>query len=381
MKLQNITFKFTCLVALIFVSCVNGERKEQGSIPLNQDASTNSHLAAIEKKDEQAQDTKQLKYFYNIDKSNGMAVERIPFPATWVQHDSGDFAFTGPNGIKIYGERGRYFSYSNDPTMMQLYQSTGTNVKYPLNMEQSIEEFLMPSANKIDRKLVKKYPIPQLLEGYKNYVGMAYKIEPSQTKFDATALEWIDPDGTQWITVFLYQLDQAQSAILWGFQLGAMGAPKAYFEQAKQDYLNGWLNKQINHQYVQAINQKTEYAIRQSNEAHAQREAAFKRGMAQRQQQWEANQQSIINKQKDWEANQEAISRRNEMVSDAILGKVNIIDPQSGESSKIDNTDNRYWVNSKNEYIGTNTTYDDPNKNSYINGETWREFKIDNYKN
>lgn len=379
MILYNHTIKFTWFVVLIFISCMDGERKAQ--VDTTTIKSSENNIAALEKQENQTDTIRQLKYFYNIEKSNGWATERIPFPATWVQHDSGDFAFTGPNGIRVYGGFGRGFSYSNDPTMMQLYQATGTEVKYPLNMEQTIEEFLMPIANKLNRKLVKKYPIPQLLEGHKNFYGMMYKVEPTQTQFDATALEWVDPDGTQWVTIFFYHLDQARNSIMWGFIGGAMGAPAAYFEKAKQDYLNGLLNKQINPQWMNAMNQKTEFAIRQSNEAHAQREAEFKRGMAQRQQQWEANQQSISNKQKQWEANQEAISRRNEMVSDAILGKVNIVDPESGSRHKIDNTSNRYWVNSQNKYIGTNTTYDDPNKNSFVNGETWREFKIDDYRN
>lgn len=381
MTLQNHTFKFTWLVALAFISCMEAGKKNEESKTISNEEINTTSLVGMETNTKQVQNIKQLKYFYNIDKTNGLATERIPFPATWEQHDSGEFAFTGPNGIKVYGQGGQYFHYSNDPMMMDLYQQTGMKVKYPLTMEQSIDEFLISTANKSNRKMVKKYPIPQLLEGYKNFVGMIFKTEQNPVQFDATAIEWVDPDGTRWLTVFFYQFEQGQGSILWGCAAGAIGAPEAYFKQAKQDYLNGILNKQINPQWIFKMNQTTESTIRRGEEAHASREAQFKSGVAQRQQQWQADQELKARNQKQWEANQEAISRRNEMVSDAILGKVNIIDPQSGESSKIDNTNNRYWVNSQNEYIGTNTTYHDPNKNSYMNGETWREFKIDNYKN
>lgn len=323
----------------------------------------------------------RLKYFYNIDSRNGMVTERIPFPKDWQQHAGDKLAFTGPNGIKVYGEGGKFFAYSNDPTILQQYQMTGMNVKYPLTMDQTIEEFLMPVADKVNRKMVKKYPIPQLMEFYKTFDGMLFKIEQHPKQFDATAIEWVDPDGTRWITVFNHQIEQGANQTFWGFQTGAMGAPPEIFEQAKQDYLNGLLNRQLNPEWINTMNKQTEYAIRKSNEAHQKREAEFKRGMAERQKQWEADQEVKANNQKQWEAGLEARSRRQEHIADVILGKTNIIDPETGTRHKIDHTSNRYWVNTKNEYVGTNTTYDDPNENAFINNETWREFKVDDYRN
>ncbi len=378
MDLYKHTIKFFGVVALSFISCVNGEQKSNGTNTLNEEG--NQKIAAMNKTEVQAEEIPQLKYFYNTDKTNGMVTERIPFPVSWKQHDAGEFAFTGPNGIKVYGERGQYYFYSNDPTMIELYQATGVQVKYPMTMEQTIEAVLVPTANQINRKMVRKYPINPLLEGYKNFSGMIYKQDQNPVQFDATAIEWLDPDGTRWITVFFYQLEKGRNDVLWGFQAGAMGAPSAYFEEARQDYLNGLLNKQINPQWIKTMNQQSAYAVHQINEQTERQQAEFKRGMAERQKQWEANQEANANRQKAWETNQDAISRRNEMVSDAILGKVNIIDPDSGEKYKIDHNTNRYWVNTQNKYIGTNTTYENPNKNSYLNGETWREFKIDTYE-
>ncbi len=68
------------------------------------------------------------------------------------------------------------------------------------------------------------------------------------------------------------------------------------------------------------------------------------------------------------------------MIADGILGKTNIIDPESGSKTKIDNTSNHYWVNTQGQYVGTDKSYEDPNKNAWMNNETWREFKIDDYK-
>ena len=379
MILKNHTLKYFWIIALAFVSCMDGEKNAKVANTSKKEEV--KALAVMDKDNLQDEPIPQLKYFYNKDSRNGMVTDRYPFPATWQQHNSGDFAFTGPNGIMVYGESGRFFSYSNDPTTLQQFQMVGFNVKYPLSMNETIEEFLVSHANTLNRKMVKKYPIPQLKEFYKNFDSMLFKVEQNPKQFEATAIEWVDPDGTRWVTVFNYQIEQGYNKVHWSFSASAMGAPAAIFEQAKQDYLNGLLNRQINPQWIHTMNQQDQYTIQKSNEAHARRQAEFNRGVAERQKQWEANQENIANRQKQWEANQDAISKRNEMVSDAILGKVNIIDPASGDKTKIDNTNVHYWVNSQNKYIGTDKSYVDPNKNSYLNGETWREFKIDDYRN
>jgi len=377
MMALKIGTKLIGLAALLFVSCMNGEKN-----PLQNTAGIdegNNNLTAIEKTSN-TEKIPKLKYFYNTDSRNGMVTERIPFPKEWQQHKGGEFAFTGPNGIKVYADGGRFFSYTNDPTLLQLYHSTGINVKYPLTMDQAIDEFLVSQSNTINRKMVKKYPISQLMEFYKTFDSMLFKVEENPKQFQATAIEWEDPDGTRWITVFNYQIEQGNNTVNWGFQAGAMGAPAQYFETAKQDYLNGLLNRQINPQWLSFMNKQSEYTIRKSNAAHAQREAAFKRGVAERQKQWEANQDFIANRQRNWEAGLEARSKTQEHIADVLLGKTNIIDPETGDKSKIDHTNNHYWVNSKNEYVGIDESYVDPNKSAFLNNRTWREFKIDDYK-
>ncbi len=370
------------ILTCIFLSCIESKKESaENQLDTNMERAEMTSNEPMTENSIKNTDAPRLKYFYNTDSRNGMVTERIPFPKEWEQHKSGEFAFTGPNGVKVYGEVGQYYSYSNDPMMMNMYQQTGVKVKYPLSMDQTIEEILMPIANKVNRKLVKKYPITPLLEGYKSFCSMIYKQQRNPTQFDATALEWEDPDGTKWVTIFFYQFDQGQNDILWGFQMGAVGAPALYFEQARQDYLNGMLNRQINPEWIRTMNQQTQYAVQKIDEQTERQQAEFKRGMEQRQKQWEADQEMRANNQKQWEAGLEARSLRQEHIADVILGKTNIIDPETGTKTKINHTSNRYWVNTRGYYIGTNTTYDDPNKNAFINGETWREFKVDDYRN
>ena len=369
------------ILVLAFMSCIKSKKESAENQLVNDMQITGiAQKRDVVENNVKSTPAPRLKYFYNTDSRNGMVTERIPFPKEWQQHKGGEFAFTGPNGIKVYGERGAFFSYTNDPTMLQLYKQTGIKVKYPLTMDQTIDEFIVLQANTINRKMVRKYPIPQLMDFYKTFDGMLFKVEQNPKQFDATAIEWVDPDGTRWITVFNYQLEQSSDYVNWGFQAGAMGAPPQYFEQAKKDYLNGLLNRQINPDWLNTMNQQTEYAIRKSNQVHQQREAEFKRGVAQRQKIWEADQEIRAKNQAQWEAGLEARSRRQEHIADVLLGKTNIIDPETGESSKIDHTSNHYWVNSRNEYVGIDESYIDPAKNAFLNNRTWREFKIDDYR-
>jgi len=315
--------------------------------------------------------TPRLKYFNIVDTQNGMVIERLPFPEKWQKHTSGEFAYTGPNGIKVLGERGMNYAFSNDPYTLQLYQSTGMQVAQPLTIEQVVEQVLVPYGNSINRKKTKTYPLNQIADFYKNFDAMLFKVDQNPKHFKAIGIEWIDPDGTKWLTVLHHYVEQGPNHIYWGFAGSAIGAPSAYFEEAKIDYLNGLINRQLNPKWISSMNQQSEYTIRKSNEAHAQREAAFKRGVAERQKQYEANLELRERNQKQWEASLDAKDRRQERISDYILGKTNVKDPTSGERYKIDPTHDHYWINTHGEYVGSDNYKYDPNKDDFINNRTW----------
>src|SRR5690606_16699469 len=152
-----------------------------------------------------------------------------------------------------------------------------------------------------------------------------------------------------------------------------------HFEEAKIDYLNGLINRQINPQWISTMNQQTEYTIRKSNEAHEQREAAFLKGREARQRQYEANLASRERNQKQWETSQDANAQRQERISDYILGKTNVKDPNTGERYKIDPTNDHYWINTHGEYVGSDNYKYDPNKDDFINNRTWNKLEMDNW--
>ncbi len=265
----------------------------------------------------------------------------------------------------MIGDRGMNYAFSNDPTILQQYRAVGWQVKYPLSMDEVVEQEIVPYANTIDRKMTKKYPLKQILDFDNVFNSLLFKVEQNPIHLDAMGIEWIDPDGTKWLTVLHYQIEQGYNNVFWSYRGSAIGSDPEHFEQVKKDYLNGLLNRQLNTEWIKRLNQKNEYTIRMSNADHEKREAEFKAGVAKR--------------QKEWEARQEANAQRQEHISDVISGKVNIVNPAGGEKWKVDHKSNYYWVNSDGKYVGTDDYKYDPNKDDYINNRTWKEFKIDTY--
>lgn len=376
--MKNFKLIVIFIFAIIFHFCLSSSKANNG-IATNKSITATNGIENQEESNQMENLKKRLQYFYVKDTRNGMVVERLPFPETWQQHTNGEFAYTGPNGIKVYGEKGMNYVYSNDPTTLQLYQATGMQVQYPLSIEQVIDQIFVPYGNSINRKITKTYPLNQIADFYKNFDALLFKVDQNPKQIKALGIEWIDPDGTKWLTVLHHYVEQASDHIYWGYAGSAIGAPSAYFEEAKIDYLNGLINRQINPQWISTMNQQTEYTIRKSNEAHEQREAAFLKGREARQRQYEANLASRERNQKQWEASQDANAQRQERISDYILGKTNVKDPNTGERYKIDPTNDHYWINTHGEYVGSDNYKYDPNKDDFINNRTWNKLEMDNW--
>ncbi len=355
MRYLKIICKFSCIVMMCH-SCLSSSQE-------NDKNTSTKELPTVSSEKESG---KRLKYFNITDTRNGMVIERYPFPEKWEQHTGAEFAYTGPNGIRVYSEKGMNYAYSTDPTILQQYEYVGMQVKYPLNVDQVINDVMVPYASQLNRKMTKRYPLSQIRQFDQNLDNMLFKVEQNQKHLAAEAIEWVDHDGTRWLTVLHYILEQNYNNVFWSYRASAICAAPAHFEQAKLDYLNGLLNRQINTVWINAMNQQNEYTIRKNEEAHAKREAEFKRGVEQRQRQWEAS--------------QETAARRQEHISDVLLGKTNIVEPDTGIRSKIDHTSKYYWVNSDGKYVGTDDYKYDPNKDDFINNRTWKEYNLDDYR-
>ena len=97
-------FPLWVLLPILFISCISGnndksnESKNEPSI--KEPTSSNKEF-------QNNSDPKitTLKYFEDVDQGTGTVIERFPFPVDWEQHNSSEFKYTGPNNVRIYGEK------------------------------------------------------------------------------------------------------------------------------------------------------------------------------------------------------------------------------------------------------------------------------------
>lgn len=365
-------------ISILHVSCLNNvgeaqEYDESGSFDQKLDEETNSgnnqsatdHIAKNE----------PIKYFYTVDPQNGMIKSKIPLPSSWEKQKDGDYSFTGPNGIKVYRERTAIYMFSNSPETNQVYQQNGMSIQFPKPIEQVVNENFIDYANTINRKLVKKYPIHQIASLDKQFDSQRYSSMPSQKTFNVMGLEWRDPDGTSFLTVLHHFVSHDNYGGYWGVFYTVLESPENAFNQAKKQYINGILNKQINPQWLQMTNQNDMQMAQQSNAAHQKRMAGIKAMGDQGTANHNARMAAMDKNMASWRANQAAGDRSHNQFIDNIHGNTNVSDLNTGNTYKVEDGANQYWMNNQGEYIQSDNSLYDPNLDQNINYQTWTEYE------
>ena len=380
MKAVISLFSFV-LLSIFFTACFQGN-KEQPNVGDGDNFENYSYeeneAVNYEPIDNQMAKNDAMKYFNTIDSRNGIVMSRIPLPSSWQKQNGGDYLYTGPNGIKIHGERGGSFIFSKDPQMNQMYQQSGMQVQLPKSIEQVINEGFMEYADKINRKFVRKYPMPQIAAWDKQFDDQLYKSMPSQKTFTVMGLEWRDPDGTSFLTILHHFVSYDQYGGYWGITYSVLEASEGAFDQAKTQYINGLLNQQINPQWLQAVNQKDMQIAQQSNAAHQQRMANIKSFGDQNTARFNDRMAAMDQNMASWRANQAASDRNQEQFVDYIYGNTNVSDPNTGQTYKVEAGANQYWMNNQGEYIKSDNSLYNPNLDQNINNQTWTEYEEQN---
>ena len=369
-----------CTVSILS-SCQNGNgdgQKFEDETFYNQEQNDADKIRDKVNFNDQIAKNNAIKYFENIDPQNGLVQSRVPLPSSWQKQNKGDYNYMGPNGIKIHGERSAMFMFSNDQQTNHIYQQNGMQVQFPKPIEQVINEGFMDYANKINRKLVKKYPMPQFASWDKQFDDQLYKSMPSQKTFNVMGLEWRDPDGTSFLTILHHITSYDNFGGYWGITYTVLEASENAFEQAKTQYINGLLNQEINPQWLQAINQKDMQIAQQSNATHQTRMAGIKaigdRGTANHNARMAAMDQNM----ESWKVNQNAGERNQERFIDYINENTNVNDANTGQTYKVEAGANQYWMNDQGEYIKSDNSTYNPNLDPSINNQKWTEYEEQN---
>lgn len=314
-----------------------------------------------------------IRNFQIQDQKTGMVSATIPFPSNWRQvNNSREWTFEGPDNLKISGEFGQNFTYGNS------YNQQGSNSRRPMNIQQIIQEFFMPTAQQTNRTLLTTYELPGVARVTQNYREQLWQYAPSQKSTKVYALEWKDTAGMKYITVLNVIDDQSQLSSYWAFFGSFLQARSKDFEAAKKAFLYGLENKQYNPQWIAVLNNKDINRANVSNTAHQKRMAAIQaRGNASR---------AIAKTYSDIsDISHAGYLKRNNINSAGHSKTINMISENTvianhgtGEHYTVPSGSNYYWVNNNGEYFGTNNANYDPRIDQNINTSEWTQFNVEN---
>ena len=301
------------------------------------------------------------------DDQRKMVMAYLPLPSDWKIKDKVDnegVCATGPNNVKVYGERSDNFVFSQLPGFNEMVSNQGDQVKPLKNIEQLVKEDFTPLFEKEGLKLVTLYSLPKQKAYDENYEQFVFKPVPMQKTFDVMAAEWEHTNGTMSLLVIRQYISYTQEACYWGYRISGLEAPKANFELAKTNYLYALENTKFNPQWLQTCYMEDAQTSARMNRIHEDRMMQLR-----------AEGQAIIERGK---AHSAVVDRNHKLFMDAHLERQYVANPNNGQTYQVDAGSKEYWMNSSNEYISTDNVLYDPNTDNSVNSESWTKMTINN---
>ncbi len=316
----------------------------------------------------------RTKNYKMIDSRDNTLIGTMPVPSNWNPTNDSQVILEGPGGVKVYKENSNFFSYSNNPQMNQMAQQSGQNVKRPMSVENFIQQELVPFAQKQGAQFVKQYPIEQLARFDQALYSKFYQYTPMQKRHTVMAVEFKGNDGKSSIVVVRHQVGQDQQGTMWGYVCNMMEANTSSFEQAKQAYLYGLTNTQINPQWIQACYQRDAQIAQRSNAGHQTRMGQIKAFGAANTARYNERSRASDARHNDYMNRQRSSDKSQAAYVDGIWDRRNMTNG-NGDQVKVDGYDKTVWMNENNQYIGTDNPNWNPNIDNITNGGNWEQLQ------
>lgn len=312
-----------------------------------------------------------ITYFKVYDQQTGMVSSTVPFPSSWTQlQNNRDYTFEGPRNLKVSGGFGRQFTFGNS-----YYQ---TNSTPPMDVNQIIETFFMPTARETNRKLLTTYELPKLAQNNQQFKEQLWSFAPSRKSTQAYGIEWEDDQNMKYITILIISKELSNYGNTWNFFGQYLQATSADFSEAKKAFLYGLENTQYNQQWIATRNQNDMNRANVSYAAHQKRMAAIQaRGnasMALSKTYSEISDISHAGYLKRSNINSAGHSKTINTIAENTV----IANHGTGEHYTVPSGSNYYWVNNRGEYFGTNNINYDPRIDQQINDSEWTKFEVEN---
>lgn len=357
---------YLCIAILFaFASCKNTGNKDTEN-----SATQNSE----NKKDEQNNSNGfwEKLVMNEIGDGKGGVAAIVPMPSNWKFANGG---ISGPNGLKITDYRGNSFMYNYDRSLQNIYAQNGQMRELP-NIEQLIQEDFIPLLSSNGLQYIKSYEIPEISKMDKWYSDQLFKAMPSRSDVKAFGSDWKTKEGNPYFLLIHINASTSQTMQNWSYFSSGLEAEPQSFEKAKKQYIFALANTRYNLEPIMAYNKEEAQRCGQSW-------AAFNKRMAINQAAFEANQIAHINRTNaindaitsNYNANNTASDKRQEQTIDGIYERTNVQNTETGQTYKVQEGANQYWMNNNGEYIGTKQQGYNPNLDDNMNEQKWQELQ------
>lgn len=360
--MKNSVFTF-CLISFILIGCNLVSTKDQVSnevIPKDEKASTNSGKKYWEEI-----------VMHKINDQKGQVWAEMPFPASW-NLGAPDVAISGPNNIRVKDFPAQSFMINYDPSLAYAYSQTPMR-ELP-SIDELIQQDLVPYFQQNGFNYVKNYELPEVAKIQKWYDDQLFKVGNPTSIIKVYGIDLTDNNGNPAFYILRLNCSTTQSLRNWYYLGSLLQADPKVFELAKKQYLFGLSNMRFNLEPIKEYNEAEANRIGQSW-------AAFNQRMAANQRAFEAQQAAHINKSNAindaimgaYNSRMESMDRTHEKTIDGIYERENVQNPETGQTYKVEQGYNRYWMNNNGEYIATPQQNFDPNTVQGLNESNWQE--------
>ncbi len=295
----------------------------------------------------------KLRWLPAKDPQSGMWISRMPLPEDWNATAEG---LGGPGGAQMKEVMGGTFEGGG------------------VTMDQIIEGRLLPLLKQSGNRITRIEDQPQLARLNKEHQALYWTVTPTRTQHAVKSIEYEDDQGLKGLIIVHFTQMTSQFSALHQYYMHILESPAAQFASSKAVALHALANKQLNPEYLAVVNQREQQRAATSNQQFNQRQR-------QRQQQfdsWMATQRQTSSAALDsgmesWRRRQGMVDAGQERLVDSIGGNTQVVHPGTGESWKVEDGHNRYYMNNDGQYIPTDSYFYNPNMDPGMNNQEWTE--------
>ncbi len=288
----------------------------------------------------------------------GELIGHIPIPKDW-KIEGG--SFVGPNGIKTSDYPNRFFTFEQ---------------RWPMDLEEVVRQDIAPEFYQNGGKILGTFVIPELENYDRAYYKLLWTFGEPNTSFHVLGVDCETPDGQRALLILRQMISESPYGSSWGYYINILDANKDAYEEAKSDFIFALSHVQPDMEQIQRYNQREIAKSNASWAAHSQRMAANQAAFNARNQAWMDASNGISDmSMKGWRARNEMTDAGHANTINSIHEEQTITDPSTGQSMQVEAGSNRYFTNSNNEYIRTDSYFYDPNADHSVNHYEWKEWK------